>query len=185
MLPPKTRALSLFHRQTSGSWREASWLASAETIWHPCRTYSYHDIATLTLSCPTNTFVDFTLSNARRFYSSMGNPLGRKGLRLTPKLFPLLSAEDYQEITSTFTKNRAELPALFIATPKDKLSSLWTKEKPSKQVCEFIRRLSFPFGSEARPDSPKVLKVNEWEEGVSLSLQLWIVRFSNLLRQGL
>ena len=36
---------------------------------------------TLTLSCRTSTFVDFTLSNARRFHSSMGNPLGRKGLR--------------------------------------------------------------------------------------------------------
>ena len=24
--------------------------------------------------------IDFTLSNARRFYSSMGNPLGSKGL---------------------------------------------------------------------------------------------------------
>jgi len=37
----------------------------------------------LTLSCPTSTFVDFTLSNARQFYSSMGNPLGRKGLNTT------------------------------------------------------------------------------------------------------
>ena len=27
--------------------------------------------------------IDFTPSNARRFYSSMGNPLGWKGLRLT------------------------------------------------------------------------------------------------------
>ncbi|XP_015751379.1 PREDICTED: nucleolar protein 6-like [Acropora digitifera] len=69
-----------------------------------------------------------------------------------------ITAEDYQEITSTFTKNRAELPALFIATPKDKFS-LWTKEKPSKQVCGFVRGLSFPFGSEAQPDSPKVLKI--------------------------
>ena len=25
-------------------------------------------------------FIDFTLSNAKRFYSSMGNPLDRKGL---------------------------------------------------------------------------------------------------------
>ena len=25
--------------------------------------------------------IDFTLSNARRFYSSMGNPLGWKGLK--------------------------------------------------------------------------------------------------------
>ena len=30
--------------------------------------------------------IDFTLSNARRFYSSMGNPLGLKGLTLFPCL---------------------------------------------------------------------------------------------------
>ena len=35
----------------------------------------------LTLSCPTSTFVDFTMFNARRFYSSMENPLGRKGFK--------------------------------------------------------------------------------------------------------
>ena len=29
---------------------------------------------------PIGTFIDFTLPSARRFYSSMGNPLGRKGL---------------------------------------------------------------------------------------------------------
>ena len=34
----------------------------------------------LTLSCPSGSFVDFTLPNARQFYSSMGNPLGRKGI---------------------------------------------------------------------------------------------------------
>ena len=27
------------------------------------------------------TYIDFTLSNARQFYSSLGNPLGRKGLK--------------------------------------------------------------------------------------------------------
>jgi len=38
----------------------------------------------LTLSrprVPVGTYIDFTLSNARGFYSSMGNPLGREGLR--------------------------------------------------------------------------------------------------------
>ena len=35
----------------------------------------------LTLSLPRVTLIDFTLSNARRFYSSMGNPTGVKGLR--------------------------------------------------------------------------------------------------------
>jgi len=27
--------------------------------------------------------IDFTLSNARRFYSSMGNPIGWKGLKVS------------------------------------------------------------------------------------------------------
>ena len=31
---------------------------------------------------PIGTYIDFALCNARRFYSSMGNPLGRKGLTL-------------------------------------------------------------------------------------------------------
>ena len=34
----------------------------------------------LTLSLPRVTLIDFTLSNARRFHSSMGNPTGVKGL---------------------------------------------------------------------------------------------------------
>ena len=33
----------------------------------------------LTLSLPRVTLTDFTLSNTRRFYSSMGNPTGVKG----------------------------------------------------------------------------------------------------------
>ena len=39
----------------------------------------------LTLSLPQvpkRGLIDFTLSNARRFYSSMGNPLGMKGLKV-------------------------------------------------------------------------------------------------------
>ena len=34
----------------------------------------------LTLSLPIVPLIDFTMSNARRFYSSMGNPTGLKGL---------------------------------------------------------------------------------------------------------
>ena len=34
------------------------------------------------------TLIDFTLSNARRFYSSMGNPSDTEGLT-TPKMSPL------------------------------------------------------------------------------------------------
>ena len=45
----------------------------------------------LTLSLPRVTLIDFTLSNARRFYSSMGNPTGVKGLttaRFIKKICP-------------------------------------------------------------------------------------------------
>lgn len=50
-----------------------------------------------------------------------------------------ISAEEYQEITSKFSNNRARLPAIFISTPRDKFTSLWTKDKPSKQI---VNRLS-------------------------------------------
>ena len=41
----------------------------------------------LTLSLPRVTLTDFTLSNARRFYSSMGNPTGVKGLNKPFEIF--------------------------------------------------------------------------------------------------
>ena len=37
-------------------------------------------MSSLTLSLPRVPLIDFTLSNARRFYSSMGNPTGVTGL---------------------------------------------------------------------------------------------------------
>ena len=36
----------------------------------------------LTLSLPIVPLIDFTLSNARQFYSSVGNPTGLKGLKM-------------------------------------------------------------------------------------------------------
>ena len=46
-----------------------------------CDSQKFYWTRCLTPSCPTGTFVDFTLSNARRLFSSMGNPSGRKGLK--------------------------------------------------------------------------------------------------------
>ena len=57
----------------------------------------------------------------------------------------LSSAEEYQEITSKFSNNRAQLPTLFIATPKDKFTSLWTKDKPTTQVCFYFFHLPIPL----------------------------------------
>ena len=47
----------------------------------PLSILKWNPPTSLTLSLPCQlALIDFTLSNARRFYSSMGNPLGVKGL---------------------------------------------------------------------------------------------------------
>ena len=45
--------------------------------------FNSHIKPCLTLSLPIVPLIDFTLSNARRFYLSMGNPTGLKGLTST------------------------------------------------------------------------------------------------------
>ena len=56
----------------------------------------------ITLSLPIVPLIDFTLSNARRFYSSMGNPTGVKGLkrllRITGKVKSLTSQEAHSAV---------------------------------------------------------------------------------------
>ncbi|XP_074649988.1 nucleolar protein 6-like [Tubulanus polymorphus] len=49
-----------------------------------------------------------------------------------------LTKEDYNEIQSTFTKNRAKLPLMFLSTPFDKFTSLWTKDCPSALVLNLL-----------------------------------------------
>lgn len=41
---------------------------------------------------------------------------------------------DYTEIKNEFVASRADLPVMFISTPRDQRSSVWTKERPSAQV---------------------------------------------------
>lgn len=43
-------------------------------------------------------------------------------------------ATDYTEIKNDFMASRESLPVMFIATPKDKKVSMWTKRAPSVQV---------------------------------------------------
>lgn len=43
-------------------------------------------------------------------------------------------AADYTEIKNDFMASRESLPVMFIATPKDKKLSMWTKRAPSIQV---------------------------------------------------
>ena len=47
---------------------------------------------------PKSDFIDFTLSNARRFYSSNGDPLGVKGLK-TISLNPFTPKSDFIDFT--------------------------------------------------------------------------------------
>ena len=47
----------------------------------------------------TYTVIDFTLSNARRFYSSERDPLGVKGLKNLISLNPFISKSDLMDFT--------------------------------------------------------------------------------------
>ncbi|XP_022104719.1 nucleolar protein 6-like [Acanthaster planci] len=45
---------------------------------------------------------------------------------------------DYDEIRQHFTEQRSQLPPMFLATPTDKLNSVWTQKQPTAQI---LRRL--------------------------------------------
>ncbi|KAG5841083.1 hypothetical protein ANANG_G00195830 [Anguilla anguilla] len=47
-----------------------------------------------------------------------------------------LTAPDYVEIKNDFIASRETLPVMFIATPKDKKLSVWTKDSPSVQMLQ-------------------------------------------------
>ncbi|KAE8636849.1 hypothetical protein XENTR_v10003167 [Xenopus tropicalis] len=47
-----------------------------------------------------------------------------------------LKGPDYTEIQNDFISARAQLPVMFIATPKDKKDSLWTKTQPTAQILQ-------------------------------------------------
>ncbi|KAM9392295.1 nucleolar protein 6 isoform 1-T1 [Pholidichthys leucotaenia] len=49
-----------------------------------------------------------------------------------------LTAADYTEIKNEFMASRESLPVMFIATPKDKKLSLWTKQAPSIQMLQRV-----------------------------------------------
>ena len=54
----------------------------------------------LTLSLPIVPLIDFTLFNARRFYSSMGNPTGLKGLNEIQTMFSQLAKQSWRHQTA-------------------------------------------------------------------------------------
>ncbi|KAM3939859.1 nucleolar protein 6 [Leptodactylus fuscus] len=47
-----------------------------------------------------------------------------------------LTAADLTEIHNDFTSARDQLPVMFIATPKDRKTSVWTKQKPTAQILQ-------------------------------------------------
>ncbi|KAM4576086.1 nucleolar protein 6 [Odontesthes bonariensis] len=49
-----------------------------------------------------------------------------------------LTAADYTEIKNGFMASRESLPVMFIATPKDKNVSMWTKRAPSVQMLQRV-----------------------------------------------
>ncbi|KAE8292307.1 Nucleolar protein 6 [Larimichthys crocea] len=65
--------------------------------------------------------------------------------RNTPLIVNLnnqLTAVDYTEIKNDFMASRESLPVMFIATPKDKKLSMWTKRAPSVQMLHRVVMLA-------------------------------------------
>ncbi|XP_061224989.1 nucleolar protein 6 [Neopsephotus bourkii] len=53
-----------------------------------------------------------------------------------------LTDADCAEIQSKFAAARSHLPVMFIATPKDRWSSMWTQERPSAQILQRLTVLA-------------------------------------------
>ncbi|KAM6289835.1 nucleolar protein 6 [Aegotheles albertisi] len=53
-----------------------------------------------------------------------------------------LTDADYTEIKNKFMAARSRLPVMFIATPKDQWSSMWTQERPSAQILQRLLLLA-------------------------------------------
>uniref|UniRef100_A0A671YCJ4 Nucleolar protein 6 n=1 Tax=Sparus aurata TaxID=8175 RepID=A0A671YCJ4_SPAAU len=53
-----------------------------------------------------------------------------------------LTAADYTEIKNDFMASRESLPVMFIATPKEKKLSIWTKKAPSVQILQRVVMLA-------------------------------------------
>ena len=68
--------------------------------------------------------VDFTLSNARRFYASMGNPLDGKGLTTPKTMSPLNKVKDKQKMQVTHTYNLIEAKIFMEATKWNKMKKI-------------------------------------------------------------
>ncbi|XP_062310472.1 nucleolar protein 6 [Osmerus eperlanus] len=49
-----------------------------------------------------------------------------------------LTAADYTEIKNDFMASRESLPVMFLATPKDRKLSIWTKQAPSVQMLQRV-----------------------------------------------
>ena len=82
--------------------------------------------------------IDFTLSNARRFYSSMGNPSGLKGLTLNilqvrytiNRKIPTLSYNYSTNFTTITAKN---LTTVFLRSDT-RITKFWYSEKRTLQI---------------------------------------------------
>lgn len=55
------------------------------------------------------------------------------GQSISPVCLPSPDS-DCAEIKNKFVAARSRLPVMFLATPKDQWSSMWTRERPSAQV---------------------------------------------------
>jgi len=80
--------------------------------------------------------LDFTLSNARRFYSSMVNPLGWKGLKVSTKHInlPWLEAEEWKCLSQHYSSKAIPFCTLQLTNIKPRKGS---QDSPSFVLHQF------------------------------------------------
>ena len=81
--------------------------------------------------------IDFTLSNARRFYSSMGNPFGLKGLK------QISFSSEQHVLLSSVTLTWSGICSNRVMTR----NGLSTSYKKTEKQCYWQLKLSLLFGS--------------------------------------
>jgi len=112
--------------------------------------HSFRLVSALTAVGALMTLIDFTLSNARRFYSSMGNPLAVKGLEDSEPSEPLISSESEE---SQLASLQISLTSESISIPQNsKISRNSTTSFDQPSESEFVTIHGVPVFHRERAD---------------------------------
>ena len=99
--------------------------------------HSFHVINPLPAEWALRALIDFTLSNARRFYSSKGNPLDEKGLTTSKTMSPLNNSSDLRVLFVTVEQSELSYTDwLCLYWPRTCFFFCWDNIFPEPFLCK-------------------------------------------------